>query len=129
MKTKARRQKKFTNHSQRSRRVLSSTLALIAVSTFVVYTGAQEPKRSESLPGTPKKINTRPPEVVVSGPDPFDGAAVEKMAQQCVTLETESGAIEIGMIPEVAPESVRNFLNLAATRALDTTTFSRVVKD
>jgi peptidyl-prolyl cis-trans isomerase B (cyclophilin B) len=31
------------------------------------------------------------------------------------------------MFSEQAPESVRNFLNLAATGALDTTTFSRVV--
>jgi peptidyl-prolyl cis-trans isomerase B (cyclophilin B) len=61
-------------------------------------------------------------------PEPFDGASVEKMRAECVTLETEAGAIEIEMIPEVAPESVRNFLNLAATGALDTTTFSRVVK-
>ena len=44
-------------------------------------------------------------------------------------LETEAGTIEIEMMPDVAPESVRNFLNLAATGALDTTTFSRVVKD
>ena len=51
------------------------------------------------------------------------------MAGQCVTLETELGAIEIAMMPEIAPESVRNFLNLAATGALDTTTFSRTVKD
>jgi peptidyl-prolyl cis-trans isomerase B (cyclophilin B) len=51
------------------------------------------------------------------------------MAAQCVTLETELGAIEIAMLPEAAPESVRNFLNLAATGALDTTTFSRTVKD
>src|SRR5688500_13234756 len=50
------------------------------------------------------------------------------MAAQCVTLETDLGAIEIAMMPEVAPESVRNFLNLSATGLLDTTTFSRVVK-
>ena len=31
------------------------------------------------------------------------------------------------MFPEHAPESVRNFLNLAATGLLDTTTFGRVV--
>lgn len=65
----------------------------------------------------------------MNAPDPFDGASVEKMAQQCVTLETQVGTIEMEMIPEVAPESVRNFLNLARTGALDTTTFSRVVKD
>ncbi|HEV2883330.1 MAG TPA: peptidylprolyl isomerase [Pyrinomonadaceae bacterium] len=64
----------------------------------------------------------------MSVPEPFDGAATDKMAAQCVTLETEAGSIEIEMMPEVAPESVRNFLNLAATGALDTTTFSRVVK-
>lgn len=61
--------------------------------------------------------------------EPFDGASVEKMAAQCVTLETELGAIEIAMMPEVAPEAVRNFLNLVAIGALDTTTFSRTVKD
>jgi len=77
----------------------------------------------------PQKANSRetatPPETVA---EPFDGASVEKLAANCVTLETELGAIEIAMMPEVAPEAVRNFLNLSATGALDTTTFSRVVK-
>lgn len=76
----------------------------------------------------PKKANARDATAPVEAPEPFDGASVEKMAAHCVTLETELGAIEIAMMPEVAPESVRNFLNLAATGALDTTTFSRVVK-
>ena len=77
----------------------------------------------------PKKANVRTPEAAVTNtPEPFDGATVEKMASQCVTLETELGAIEIAFMPEVAPEAVRNFLNLSATGALDTTTFSRTVK-
>jgi len=50
------------------------------------------------------------------------------MAGQCVKLETEAGIIEIEMLAEAAPETTRNFLNLAATGAYDTTTFSRVVK-
>lgn len=76
---------------------------------------------------SPKKANSREaaPEVAA---EPFDGASVEKLAANCVTLETELGAIEIAMMPEVAPEAVRNFLNLSATGALDTTTFSRTVK-
>jgi len=78
---------------------------------------------------TPKKANSRPAGTPVGQAEPFEGVPVEKMAGQCVTLETEAGAIEIEMLPEAAPESVRNFLNLAATGALDTTTFSRVVKD
>lgn len=75
-----------------------------------------------------KKSNARPAEAS-STTEPFDGASVDKMASQCVTLETELGAIEIAMTPEIAPESVRNFLNLSATGALDTTTFTRTVKD
>jgi peptidyl-prolyl cis-trans isomerase B (cyclophilin B) len=76
----------------------------------------------------PKKANTRTTTPVETA-DPFDGASLEKLASQCVTLETELGAIEMAMMPEVAPEAVRNFLNLAATGSLDTTTFSRVVKN
>ena len=76
----------------------------------------------------PKKANARTTtETQVA--EPFDGASVEKLASQCVTLETELGAIEIAFMPEAAPEAVRNFLNLSATGALDTTTFSRTVKD
>jgi peptidyl-prolyl cis-trans isomerase B (cyclophilin B) len=78
----------------------------------------------------PKKANARTAEPSATpASEPFDGVPVEKMAGQCVTLETELGAIEIAMMPEIAPESVRNFLNLAAIGALDTTTFSRTVKD
>jgi peptidyl-prolyl cis-trans isomerase B (cyclophilin B) len=76
-----------------------------------------------------KKANARPSNLPAAPREPFDGVPPEKMAGQCVTLQTESGAIVIEMIPEVAPETVRNFLNLSATGALDTTRFSRVVKD
>ena len=76
----------------------------------------------------PKKANPRTTAEAPAAAEPFDGASVEKMAAQCVTLQTELGDIDIAMMPEVAPESVRNFLNLSATGALDTTTFSRVVK-
>lgn len=76
---------------------------------------------------SPQKANSRDVVTEIAA-DPFDGATVEQMAAQCVTLETELGAIEIAMMPEVAPEAVRNFLNLAAVGALDTTNFSRIVK-
>lgn len=76
----------------------------------------------------PKKANARAATEAPPAGEPFDGASLEKLAGQCVTLETEVGAIEIAMMPENAPEAVRNFLNLSATGAFDTTTFSRVVK-
>jgi peptidyl-prolyl cis-trans isomerase B (cyclophilin B) len=101
-------------------RVFAAVLIQILFGLVVL---AQEPSATE-----PRKANERPSEVVETPAEPFDGASVEKMARHCVTLETEAGAIEIEMIPEAAPESVRSFLNLAATGALDTTTFSRIVK-
>lgn len=86
---------------------------------------AQETKTENAAPKVLKKSNERPADKEISYP--FDKAAVEKMAAQCVTFETEAGKIEMEMFPESAPESVRSFLNLAATGAFDTTTFSRVV--
>ena len=84
--------------------------------------------QSNSTIEPPKKANARTVVEAPAAAEPFDGATAEKMAEQCVTLDTELGAIELAMMPEVAPESVRNFLNLSASGALDTTTFSRVVK-
>ena len=81
-----------------------------------------------SRPQEPQKANSRRTAAPAAA-DPFDGAPLEKLASQCVTLETELGAIDIAMTPEFAPEAVRNFLNLSATGSLDTTTFSRVVKN
>ena len=75
-----------------------------------------------------KKANARPAETKDPKPDPFEGATLEKMSGQCVTLETDQGAIVIEMLPQKAPESARNFLNLAAVGAFDTTVFSRVVR-
>lgn len=77
-----------------------------------------------------KKVNQRP---VAKGTKItavsalFDKASVETMAEQCVKFETGAGIIELEMFPERAPESVRNFLNLTAAKAFDTTTFNRVV--
>ena len=85
--------------------------------------------QSQDAVDNSKKTNVRPAETAAIPREPFDGVPLEKMAGQCVTLDTEAGTIVIEMIPEVAPESVRNFLNLAVTGALDTTTFSRTVKD
>jgi len=100
-----------------------------SVSTVDAQKKSTDTKAKESAPRTIKKANQRP---VVEAPkaaasDPFDKADVKTMAAQCVKFETEAGVIEMEMFPESAPESVRSFLNLAATGAFDTTTFNRVV--
>ena len=73
------------------------------------------------------KKNARPAAEEKAAAEPYDRATPAEMASKCVTLDTAAGAIEIEMLAEAAPETARNFLNLAATGAFDTTTFSRVV--
>ncbi|MBK8465947.1 MAG: peptidylprolyl isomerase [Chloracidobacterium sp.] len=75
----------------------------------------------------PSKINARPTETPQIVSEPFDKADIKMMAAKCIRLETEAGEIEFELYPESAPETVRNFLNLASTGAFDTTTFSRIV--
>ena len=101
-------------------------LAVFCLAVIAGLTSAQNPAPSTD---TLKKANTRPAEPKPAQTDPFDGASVEKMTGQCVTLDSESGLIVIEMLPKAAPETARSFLNLAASGALDTTTFSRVVRD
>lgn len=103
--------------------ILSSALLFGSVSVGRAQEGAP--------PQAPKKSNERPPAQTGQAqkkPEPFAGATVAQMSEQCVTLDTESGVILIEMLADAAPETARNFLNLVATGALDTTTFSRTVK-
>ena len=127
------RSKEFTTETRRTRRKRIGLLRVLCVSVVnalvllvcALVAVAQNPAPNAE---TPKKANSRPAGPTVPKADPFEGATVEKMAGQCVTLETESGAIVIEMLPVKARETARSFLNLAATGALDSTTFSRVVK-
>jgi peptidyl-prolyl cis-trans isomerase B (cyclophilin B) len=74
------------------------------------------------------KKNARPAAEAAAAPaEPFDKATPAEMSSKCVTLETAAGRVEIEMLAEAAPETARNFLNLAATGTFDTTVFSRVV--
>lgn len=108
--------------------MVRNTLSVFAicVAMAVVTTGQQAVPPSSAEKKEPAKINTRPETKPSQSAEPFDNANVKAMAAQCVKLDTEAGVIELEMFPEHAPESVRNFLNLVATGALDTTTFSRV---
>lgn len=105
---------------------MMTRILLLVLGLMLLDTAARAQSNEPIEP--PKKANVRTTAPATPAAEPFDGASVEKMASHCVMLETELGAIEIALMPEVAPESVRNFLNLSATGALDTTTFSRVVK-
>ncbi len=75
-----------------------------------------------------KKANQRP-QAPPRKPEPFDDVDVKTMVTKCVIFETEKGNIKMELFPETAPNTVRNFLNLVAIDAFDTTVFSRVVPD
>jgi peptidyl-prolyl cis-trans isomerase B (cyclophilin B) len=106
--------------------MLAKSAQLLLILAAAVVPGlAQNPAAG---PDARKKANARPAATPAPKADPFTGASVEQMALQCVTLETEQGAIVFEVLPHKAPETVRRFLSLTASGALDTTTFSRIVK-
>ncbi|MGI9106869.1 MAG: peptidylprolyl isomerase [Pyrinomonadaceae bacterium] len=122
--------------------LLSASPGLNSTLPATIQKRAQRPARKKPAPPVVRQkkgdapqtdLQPSPPPTPTPAPTPaaefFDKTPVEQMAAQCVKLETEAGAIELKLLPEAAPETVRNFLNLAASGALDTTTFSRVVKD
>ena len=112
-----------------------ATLSLCSA-MFIAPALTAQNATSPQTPGAvapPKKINARPAKPPTNASattgEPFDGATLAQMASECVRMETEVGVIEIEMLAEAAPNTVRNFLNLAATGAYDTTVFHRIVKD
>lgn len=68
-------------------------------------------------------VRDRPPEL----PPPFSEESDADLGNFRVVLETPHGEIGIELLPETAPNHVRNFLQLAALGAYDGTAFHRVV--
>lgn len=116
------------------KKLLNSGLALCVILLLASHSPAQKrttrpaPKPAATTAPTPTPSPSPTPQPTPT-PEPFEGASVEQMAAQCVRLETEAGTIEMKMLPDGAPQTVRNFLNLVAIGAFDTTTFSRVVRN
>ncbi|HEX8139441.1 MAG TPA: peptidylprolyl isomerase [Pyrinomonadaceae bacterium] len=107
---------------------LSIFFAALYAPAVAQTTATQNSNPAQQQQPSPPKKNNRAAAVAAPAVEPFDGATAERMASQCVRLETEAGPVEMEMLPETAPETVRNFLNLAATGAYDATMFHRTVK-
>ena len=99
---------------------LALCVACLPASAGAQQTQQQPATQTKQEPPAVKK-NARPEGEATPTP--------EQMGGRCVTLDTEAGEIVVEVLPEAAPETARNFLNLAAAGAFDTTTFSRVVKN
>lgn len=61
-------------------------------------------------------------------PDPFESASAAELARYRAVLDTSAGPVTIELMPDKAPEHVRQFLRLAAAGVFDGTAFHRVVK-
>jgi peptidyl-prolyl cis-trans isomerase B (cyclophilin B) len=59
--------------------------------------------------------------------DPYADATVAELATMRLSLETSKGRIELGMLPDKAPETVRQILRLASAGVFDNVPFHRVV--
>lgn len=87
------------------------------------------PANAAGLPDTRVSItrvtirDTPPPPVV-----PFSTETVAELAQYRATLQTSKGEITLKMRPDLAPETVRNFLRMAQAGVYNETLFHRVVK-
>lgn len=107
------------------------TIVLLLFGSAIAV-GAQDKPEKENSESPPernaKKANKRPAAEEVPA-EPFDKTDIKTMAAKCVELKTGKGLIKLEMFPDSAPETVRNFLNLTAIGAFETTTFSRVVPD
>ncbi len=69
-------------------------------------------------------IRDKPP----SAPEPFSTESAEDLARYRVVLETSFSQIVIGVLPDQAPEHVRNFLRLASAGIYHGMAFHRVAK-
>ena len=61
-------------------------------------------------------------------PVPFSTESPADLAKYRAVLETSRGAITLELLPDKAPEHVRNFLRLASAGVYDGTSFHRIVK-
>src|SRR5262249_34495530 len=59
--------------------------------------------------------------------DPFISASASDLAAYRALLETSKGSVTLEFLPDKAPETVRNFLQLAAAGVYDNTRVHRVV--
>jgi peptidyl-prolyl cis-trans isomerase B (cyclophilin B) len=64
-----------------------------------------------------------PPEI-----EPFSTETVDELGRYTVVLDTTLGPITLALLPDKAPNHVRNFLRLASLGAYDGTSFHRIVR-
>lgn len=91
--------------------------SLSATVDFELVWGTEAPKKVRVLTAAPKDVKFMDEAVVPAA----------ELAKYWVLLSTNRGDILVEFWPDVAPNHVRNFLDLSATGFYDGTTFHRVI--
>jgi peptidyl-prolyl cis-trans isomerase B (cyclophilin B) len=74
-----------------------------------------------------KSVTIRDAAATSAKKDPFGDMPIEELVRNHAVLETTKGEIEIEFLTDKAPETVRQFLRLAAAGVYDGTPFHRVI--
>lgn len=104
---------------------LKKTMVLLTL-VFVVFAGGCANKEQDKVDNTPKVEQEVKPAPVVK--KPTEKGAKDK--NPIVTIAMEDGSIiKIELYPEIAPNTVRNFVSLAQSGFYDGLIFHRVISD
>lgn len=84
----------------------------------------------DSKPGPPDAAQDAKPSSLSPSPPPvrFADLSVEALKEYGVTLNTSVGKIEIELLPQQAPETVRQFLSICQMGLYDHTAWHRIVR-
>jgi peptidyl-prolyl cis-trans isomerase B (cyclophilin B) len=106
--------------TESSRRLVAPLLAL----TVVFVAGACNTAGSSASPAVPSASTSAAADCPTSQPDPLPAGET-----RTVTLDTEKGAIVIGIQADLSPIAAGNFVALASCGYYDDTVFHRLVPD
>lgn len=79
---------------------------------------------SQQTPRAPSADKAKPSQAFI----PLAEKSAKELESYHVILETSLGQIELGFLPEIAPEHVRNFLRLSQLGFYDHTAWHRVIR-
>lgn len=113
----------------------SALIALVLVSLFSLWVSLPEKKKEQAIDflvrlDTRADILGRSTDVLPRLTPRASSAAllsIEDLRSRLVELHTTTGVIQIELLPDVAPNHVRNFLRLAEGGLYDGTRFHRVI--
>lgn len=99
------------------------TLSIILTALAGCFTATEQQKTTDSYSSDQSTIMKND----ATSTSDSDQASPPKSGEQIAILETSKGTIKIKFFPEIAPETVKNFVELSRKGFYDSLTFHRVI--